>query len=315
LVEEGDAVKEGQVMARLMSRDIDIQLEQNTASLARNDALVAQARNQIEQARISREKAEADLARTNRLRRSGVSTIEQQDQRQSAFDIAVAQQEAAQFSLASAEADRKLIEAQREELELRKSRTEIKAPVDGYVSRRRVEYGMVSSSQGDPMFHIVAKSLLKLVAEVPEADLPKVALGMKADVTANGYDKTFAGEVALISPFVNEQTRMGSVHIRMSEGTRLPLSAFGRASIALATEEGVTVPMTAVTFGKDGPTVQVVSNGRVEVRPVKTGLVSAEEIEINEGLAEGETYVARAGSFVRDGDTVNPVPLALNATN
>ena len=59
--EEGDNVKEGQILARLDSNDVDIQLAQNTASLARNDAAVLQAKNQIE------------LNRTKKLRSTGVS--------------------------------------------------------------------------------------------------------------------------------------------------------------------------------------------------------------------------------------------------
>jgi HlyD family secretion protein len=71
----------------------------------------------------------------------------------------------------------------------------------------------------------------------------------------------------------------------------------------------VVLPLTAVTFGANGPTVQVVTGGKVEVRKVTTGLMGADDIEITQGITEGETFVARAGSFVRDGDAVTPVAL------
>ena len=83
LAEEGDTVKKGQVLARLSSLQVEIQIAQTKASLARNDAAVAQAQNQIEQAQITEERAGADLARTAKLRTSGVSSVEQFDQRQS----------------------------------------------------------------------------------------------------------------------------------------------------------------------------------------------------------------------------------------
>ena len=307
LAEEGDEVTTGQVLARLDANDVNILLFQNEASLARNDAAVAQAKNQIEQAKITKERALSDLNRTKKLRSTGVSTVEQFDQRQAAFDIASAQFDAAELALVSAEADRKVIEAQRRELDLRKSRTEIKAPIDGYISSRLVEYGTISSSAGNAMFNIVAKGQVKLVAEVPESDLPKVKVGQKATIAVNGYDKALTGDVALISPEVDQATRMGKAHIKLAEGVRIPLGAFGRATIALAAGEGVALPLTAVTFGEDGPTVQIVKDGKVEVRKVITGLVSTTEIEITDGVAPGETFVARAGSFVRAGDVVNPV--------
>lgn len=307
LAEEGDTVKEGQVLARLDSAEVDIALLQNTASLARNDASELQAKNQIEQAKITKVQALSDLNRTKKLRSTGVSTVEQFDQRRAAYELAAAQSDAAELALVSAQADRQVIEAQRKDLELRKSRTELKAPVDGYISSRLVQYGQISNSQGGAMFDLVAKSLVKLVAEVPESDLPKVQLGQKATIAVNGYDKALTGDVALISPEVDQATRMGKAHIKLAEGVRIPLGAFGRATIALAAGEGVALPLTAVTFGEDGPTVQIVKDGKVEVRKVITGLVSTTEIEVTDGVQPGETFVARAGSFVRAGDVVNPV--------
>ncbi len=307
LAEEGDDVKEGQVLARLDSSDVDIQLIQNAAALARNDTEISQAMNQIEQARINKDRALSDLNRTKKLRSTGVSTVEQFDQRQAAYDLAASQLEAAELSLAAARADRLSIEASKKELDLRKSRTEIKAPVDGYISSRLVEYGMISNPGGGAMFDLVAKAVVKLVAEVPESDLPKVQVGQKASIAVNGYPKALEGTVRLISPEVDPTTRMGKAHIRLGDGVRVPLGAFGRATIALAAGEGVTLPLTAVTFGEDGPTVQIVKDGKVQVRKVITGLVSTTEIEITDGVEPGETFVARAGSFVRNGDLVNPV--------
>jgi HlyD family secretion protein len=307
LAEEGDEVKAGQLLARLDANDVDIQLIQNSASLASNDAELAQAKNKIEQAKINKDRALSDLNRTKKLRSTGVSTVEQFDQRQAAYDIAAAEFEAAKLALVTAEAGRQSIEATRKEMELRKSRTEIKAPIDGYISARLVQYGAISNPGGGAMFNIVAKGQVKLVAEVPESDLPKVKVGQKSSIAVNGYDKALAGEVALISPEVDQATRMGKAHIKLAEGVRIPLGAFGRATISLAASEGVALPLTAVTFGEDGPTVQVVKDGKVEVRKVITGLVSTTDIEITDGVEPGETFVARAGSFVREGDVVNPV--------
>jgi HlyD family secretion protein len=307
LAEEGDTVSKGQVLARLDGNDVEILLSQNAASLARNDAAMAQAKNQIEQAKISKERAQSDLNRTKKLRSTGVSTVEQFDQRQAAYDLAAAQYDSAVLALESAKADRLSIEATNKELELRKSRIELRAPIDGYISSRMVEYGTIANPSGGAMFNIVAKGQVKLVAEVPESDLPKVKQGQKASIAVNGYDKALVGEVSLISPEVDAATRMGKAHIKLAEGVRVPLGAFGRATIGLAAGEGVALPLTAVTFGEDGPTVQIVKDGKVEVRKVITGLVSTTEIEITDGVSPGESFVARAGSFVRDGDVVNPV--------
>lgn len=310
LVEEGDEVKKGQVLARLSSAQVDIDILKSKAALASKQAAIARAKNQIEQARITEQRSAADLNRTKKLRSSGVSSVEQFDQRQADYNLAAAQLDSAQLGLAVAEADLAAEQAHMEELELRKARTEIKAPVDGYVSRRSVQIGGIASATRDPMYTIVADGVVKLIAEVAESDLPKVKLGQKAEIAINGMERRIAGEVKLISPEVNDKTRIGLVHIRVDDAARIPLGSFGRAEIALADAAGVALPLTAVTFGEDGPTVQIVKDGRVEVRKVITGLVGTENIEITGGVEPGEQVVARAGTFVRDGDAVTPVAVS-----
>ena len=309
LAEEGDIVTKGQVLARLSESQVEIQIAQTQASLARNDAALAQAKNQIEQAQIGLDRAITELNRTKKLRTSGVATAEQFDLKQAAFDLAGSQLNGAKLGLEVTKADRLGIDATMADLELRKSRTEIKAPVDGYISRRTVQLGGIASASREAMFNIVANGTVKLLAEVPESDLPRVKLGQKASIVVNGIDKPIDGEVKLISPEVNESTRIGIAHIRVADGSRIPLGSFGRATIALAAGEGVALPLTAVTFGEDGPTVQIVKEGKVHVTKVITGLVGTGSIEITDGVSAGDIFVARAGSFVRNGDSVTPVIL------
>lgn len=307
LSEEGDTVAKDQVLARLSDAQVNISIMQTKATLARNDAALAQAQNAIEQAQINVNRTRDDLNRTKKLRTSGVASLEVFDQRQAAYDLAVAQLQAAQLAIEVTKADRAATEAAMADLELRKSRTEIKAPVAGYISKRTVQIGGIASGSREPMYDIVMNGTIKLLAEVPESDLPKIKVGQKASITVNGFDKPIEGEVKLISPEVNEQTRIGIAHIKVADGIRVPLGAFGRAVISLAATDGVALPLTAVTFGEDGPTVQLVKDGRVKVQKVITGLVSTSDIEITDGVAPGDVYVARAGSFVRDGDAVTPV--------
>ena len=310
LAEEGDTVKKDQVLARLNSASIDIQITQSNATLARNNFAQDQAKNAIDQAQINRDHASADLERTKKLRTGGIATQQTLDQFQAAFDLANAQFSNAKLGLEAAQADRVGIEAQLAGLKLNKARTEIKSPVDGYVSNRSVQIGGIASGSKNPMYQIVANGIVKLVAEVPESELPRVKIGQKATITINGYDKPIEGEVRLISPEVNETTRVGLVHIRVADDVRIALGTFGRARISVAAAEGVALPLTAVTFGDSGPTVQIVKDNKIQVRKVITGLVGTDNIEITNGVQSGEIFVARAGSFVRDGDAVTPVPLS-----
>jgi multidrug efflux pump subunit AcrA (membrane-fusion protein) len=117
-----------------------------------------------------------------------------------------------------------------------------------------------------------------------------------------------AGTVRLVSPEVDKATRLGRVRIFLGDNGGLRVGAFARGSIVTASATGLAVPVSAVLYGPDGPTVQVVRGSRVETRLIKTGLAAGTLVEVREGLAEGDLVVARAGTFLREGDTVRPVP-------
>ena len=85
------------------------------------------------------------------------------------------------------------------------------------------------------------------------------------------------------------------------------MGSFARGIIATSSGNGLAVPASAVLYGPDGPTVQVVRANRVETRRIKTGLASGAMVEIREGLEDGDLVVARSGTFLRDGDAVRPV--------
>lgn len=309
LVEEGDRVAAGQVLARLNREMLDVQLAQNAAQIARAEAAIAQAKSQIAEATASRTLAQQQLDRTQQLQRTGSATADVLDQRITAARTAGARVESATNALALAEADLVLARAQRRDIELRISRTEIKAKVGGTVSRRTARLGALAAAAGDPLFRIIAESQVELEADVPETTLARMRPDQPAEVEAAGYTTPLAGRVRLVAPEVRTTSRLGRVRVTLTGAERPPLGAFGRATVEVARSTGITVPLSAVMFGQK-TTVQVVKDGLVETREVVTGLRSQGRIEIREGLREGEQVVAVSGSFVRNGDRVAPVASA-----
>jgi HlyD family secretion protein len=310
LAEEGDEVKKGQVLARLSTSATDVLLAQNDAALARNESTIAQSKAQIAQAEASVAQAKTDLGRTKRLKSSGFATGELFDQRQTALNTAGAQLESARQALGIAEADRKATEAQRRELDLRRARTDVKAPTDGYISRRTVQLGGMASAAQEPMFRIIQNGEIDLAADIAESDLPKLRIRQLAKITPVGAKDAIDGGVRFIGPEVNSTTRLGTVRVGILNKERVPLGSFGRATVEIARTQGIALPLSAVTFKADGAVTQVVKDGKVEVRKVETGLIDDTHVEIIEGVADGDTVVARAGTFVRNGDVITPVMLA-----
>jgi HlyD family secretion protein len=306
LADEGMRVKKADVLARLVADTLDAQLAQNDAALARATASIAQARSSIVQAEARLVESRNAFERAKPLRQSGVMAENAYDTREQAARTAEAQLLAARDGLTAAEAEKAQIEAQRRELAWRRGRTEVVAPADGIVSRRMARIGGYAAGAAEPMFRIVANGEVELDAEVTETRMAAIRIGQTARVEVTGVG-ILDGTVRLISPEVDKATRLGRVRIFLGDNAGLRVGAFARGSIETASGRGLAVPASAILYGPDGPSVQVVRANRVETRKVKTGLASGPLIEVREGLSEGETVVSRSGTFLRDGDAVRPV--------
>lgn len=304
--DEGDRVKKGQVIARLVSESLDAQMAANDANLSRSAAAIAQAESSIVQAEARLVEARNAFERAKPLKSSGYLSGSTFDQRESAARTAEALLVSAKDGLNVTKAERAQIEAQRRELSWKRANTEVKAPADGVISRRNARVGAIAAGASDPMFRIIARGEIELDAEVPESQLAKIKEGQVARVTVAGVEEA-PGKVRLISTEIDKVTRLGRVRIFLGDNRALRIGAFGRGLIETAKSNGLSVPVSAVIYNLETTTVQVVTNGVVATRNIKPGLSTDGFVEVREGLAEGDLVVTRAGTFLRNGDTVRPV--------
>jgi len=306
LADAGDHVKKGQVLARLVSEQIDAQLAQNAANLARANAAIAQAESQITQAEAQAKEAAAQLERAKPLKKSGYLSGSTYDQRESAARTTAAQLVAARDGLTAAKAEKAQVEAQGREIEWRRSNTNVTAPQDGIISQRTARMGALASSVGEPMFRIIQRGEIELDAEIVETELKNVKVGQKAIVTVPQVGN-FEGTVRLVSPEVDKSTRLGRVKIFLGAKPQLRIGTYAHGQIETARSYGLAVPSSAVTFDQGSASVQVVRDNTVKQHLVAVGLISSDLVEIKDGLHEGDFVVVRAGTFLRDGDVVRPI--------
>ena len=308
LVQEGDRVVKDQVLARLSRELLVTELAQNTAALARAEAAVAQGGDQIEQADAAAVEARLSLARAQSLNRTGDATAATLETRISASKSADGRLAAARNGAIIAAAELTQAKAQRTEIELRLARTEIKAPVDGIVSRRSARVGGMASATGEPLFRLIAHGTIELEADVTETALRDVVQGAPVLVDI-GMPSAVPGRVRVIYPEVDRATRLGKVRITLDPDPALHIGGFARGTIETARRTGLAVPLAALNFAGDGGTrLLVVIDGRVVDRVVRTGLMTDGYVEVSDGLKAGDVVVARAGSFLRDGDAVRVGP-------
>src|SRR5690606_13585432 len=206
--------------------------------------------------------------------------------------------------------DLALAKAQARDIEVKLGRTEIKAPQGGIVSRRTARLGATASMlpQTEPLFRIIADGAVELEAQVAEVDIPSLKVGQPVAVTPAGANQALNGSIRLISPEVDKASRLGRVRVALDGNPAVAIGSFARGVIKTGRKSAVTLPLSAITYGRAGATVQTVSEGKVATRKVELGLTGAGRAEIASGIAEGQTVVARAGTFVRDGDSITPIP-------
>jgi multidrug efflux pump subunit AcrA (membrane-fusion protein) len=185
----------------------------------------------------------------------------------------------------------------------------VQAPVGGVISASTASVGAMASAKGEALFSIIARGEFDLVGMVPTRDIQKLAVNQTARIKVIGAGEV-DGKVRRLSTTVEPNSQLGQVFIGVTTNHKLLVNSSGRAQIKTGQSCGIAVPLTAILYGNAGTVVQVVKRQRVETRRVETGLMSAGQVEIRDGIAEGDIVVARAGALLREGDPVRPVMVA-----
>lgn len=334
MVKEGDAVKAGQVLARIDPVQASSSAAAAAASVGALEADARAAATQVraaqaalDEARSRAAEAGASLTRAEELRRAGLLPQSEFDKASMAAATASAQVAAATATLDRAQqalmgAERRIAQGRAESTRARDmlSKTEITAPIDGVVTRLDVEQGemVVMGVQNQPGTILMTVSDLSAVnaeVKVAEADVMRLSNGFPATVTLEALPlQKFTGKVAEIGasalPQVGAQAaaREFRVTVRL-EGAIAAL----RPGLTCDTEimvakrkDALTVPLQAVVEQNGKTGVFVLRDGGVQFTPITTGIVGGLSIEVD-GVAEGAEIVAgpfQALRELKDGDRV-----------
>ena len=175
------------------------------------------------------------------------------------------------------------------------------APQDGEILERAAVNGM-RAAPGTVLFRIADHQVVWAIADIAERDLGLISIGQKVSVRPRAYPtRVFSGEIALIYPHMNAQTRTARIRVELPNPEELLRpDMYVDLEIATGTEAPVlTVPDSAVI---DSGQRQVVlldkGEGRFEPRPVKLGRRGDSRAEITDGLAEGDKVVVSANFLI-----------------
>lgn len=305
-VDVGDQVEAGHVLAQLDSALLENKLAQNALEIAKAEATAKQTAAALVELEATLMDVEQAAQRARALKRTGAVSSETLQSRETSLAVTRARLSGQRESLQFAEASKGYAMAQREEIALGISRATVRAPASGVVSTRNAKIGQLVGTATAPLFHIIRDGTIELEADIVDSRLDALAVGQKVVLTL-GDHQPINGEIRLIAPNIDPVTRLGKVRITLDPGQGLRPGRFVTAVIDVKTQDSIVVPSSAIVFDADGPRVQVVLEGLVTNRSVITGMSDATGTEILEGLVAGESIVAKAGGFLRDGDLITPV--------
>jgi membrane fusion protein (multidrug efflux system) len=271
-VAEGDRVRTGEVLAQVDARPYEDQL--------------TQAEQGVAQAKATLEHATASRVRNEDLVNRGIAARKD-------FEDSRTLEEVAKANLRQSEAAVSLARIQ-------VSRAALRSPFDGIVVKRFASVGeQVDGNAGQPVVEVVRLGEVELVVNVPAAYLPRLRAGQAVSLTSDAFPITkFPGHIVAIPAAVDPGSGAGAVRIRIPNGNGLlRLGMFLKAEVPFAThKDALLIPVAALYRDEGGKTVVYrVVGDTATVADVKTGVANQEQVEIVDGVKQGDTIVLTGG--------------------
>lgn len=297
-VTEWVRVRKGTPLAR-------IDVAETEAAVKRAEASVESAKANLAQAQVNSNRTERELARTLKLKEAGLATQQGVDDASTESAAAVARIDAARAQIRVAEEEVRQARA-------RQAKGLVASPLDGIVALRNVNVGDLASdaATAKPIFRIVDNRILNLTVTVPSSESARVKVGQPLEFTVDALPgKVFSGKLMYVNPELTAADRSLKVIAEIDNRQEiLKGGLFAKGRIITGQRPLVVQVPRAALAAWDTVTrkasVFVVSGDTAKARPVETGVIHGEMVEVVKGLAAGEKYVTRGGFSLNDGDKV-----------
>ncbi len=318
LVDAGDKVRKGQLLAQLDKAEIEAQVEQSRAAVEAAAANLKASEADYERAKVDAEGPDVPLLkrayeRAIGMAKEGVVSTSALEDAQKNYELALNKQNVSRAQvtvlkakIAQSQGQLSQDRANLKQLEEQLSYTDIQSPIDGVVLSRNVEMGdavssiLVLGSSATLVMTLGDTSQVYVKGKVDESDIGKVYLGQPARIKVESFkDKTFNGIVTKISPMGVEKDNVTTFEVRVSinnPGGELKAEMTANAEIILEEHKNVLqIPEGAIIYDKDKKaSVEVpdpsAKDGKKKMA-VNIGISNGAKTELLSGLKEGDQVV------------------------
>jgi RND family efflux transporter MFP subunit len=325
LVDIGDTVRAGQLLASVESPEVMQELAQARAALAQVQANYESSHASINQAIASREQSRANQAiaqttfdRWDRLVQRGVLPRQEGDEKRSVLSARNAELAAAEAGIANANAASRAWNANisAQQANVRRLRQlasfqSIVAPFDGVVTERNVEKGdLVSAGSlgAPPLFVISQSSALRVKVNVPQTYAAQIRTGQSATITvAELPGEKFSGRIVREAGALNTANRTLQTEVQIdNQAGRLRPGLYAQVQLGIARlQPTILVPADTIYTDAQGARIATLSpEGKVKFASIQAGRNLGEKVEVLQGLSANTTIIRNPADSLRDGMAV-----------
>jgi len=311
LVDIGDRVRSGQIVAEIDAPELDQQIHQAEASVGQAEAATDQAQANLEQGKANRELARITAERTKMLTARGISPLQEGDQSQAQLSAQDANVRALEKAILAQRSNLVAGKANLARLQELQGYRLVKAPFDGVITLRNVDVGALVSTGSTLLYRLAQIGTLRTYINVPQSQVNSVRAGQAAALTVSHFPgRSFRGIVARTANALDPATRtmLVEVDVPNADGALFP-GTYAEVDLSGAQVNApLVVPAAALVFRTDGAQVAVVqADQTVHLQKITVGRDYGDRVEILQGLTEGATILAAPGDAAREGARIVPV--------
>ena len=314
LVDIGDRVKAGQVLAEIEAPEIDQQIKQAKAAVDQADAAVQQAQANLQQGHANESLAHATALRFDPLFKKGVISRQDNETYQAQWAAQTAAVQALEKSVAASRSNAAAARANLDRLNQLQSYLTVRAPFAGVVTVRNIDDGVLVNEGSTLLYRVAQTNPLRVYLNVPQADADSVRAGQHATLVIPDLPgRKFPGVVARTANALDPSSRTLLVEVRTSDagGILLP-GMYAQVDLSVPRKDPpLLIPGDTLVVRANGPQVAVVeADGTVHFRKVQLGRDFGDRLEALSGLQEGQQLVVNPSDAVEEGVKVKTVTAA-----